>query len=346
VEHIGIDVHKKDSQVCILPESGDPIEIRFATRADRFGEALGGRPRARVLLEASTESEWVARTLEALGHEVIVADPNFAPMYGTRTRRVKTDRRDARSLAEACRAGTFRVAHRRSDAQRQVNARLAVRDALVRTRSRFIALARALLRGRGYRVPSGEAETFAARVAAMNLPGELLSAVAPLLARFDLLNSQIAFSDEAIAVATEDDEVVQNLQTVPGIGPVTAAAFRALVDDARRFRGPHQVEAYIGLVPSEKSSGEKQRKGRITKTGNGRMRWLLVQAAHGIRRSKSLDSLRLREWAQRIELRRGRGVALVALARKLAGILFAMMRDESRFNAQLTANTRPPMLAA
>ena len=79
-------------------------------------------------------------------------------------------------------------------------------------------------------VPSGEAETFAARVAAMNLPGELLSAVAPLLATFDLLNSQIAFSDEAIAVATEDDEVVQNLQTVPGIGPVTAAAFRALVE--------------------------------------------------------------------------------------------------------------------
>src|SRR5512145_1416850 len=86
VEHIGMDVHKRESQVCILNEGA---------------AVLGGRPRARILLEASTESEWVAQCLEGLGHEVIVADPNFAPMYATRRRRVKTDRRDARTLAEA-----------------------------------------------------------------------------------------------------------------------------------------------------------------------------------------------------------------------------------------------------
>lgn len=334
LDHIGIDVHKKDSQVCILPEEGEPIEIRFGTRPECFGEALGGRPRARVLLEASTESEWVARSIEALGHEVVVADPNFAPMYGARTRRVKTDRRDARALAEACRSGTYRSAHRRSDAQRRLNARLSVRDALVRTRSRYIAVVRALLRGQGYRVPSGEAETFAVRVAALPLPGDLKSVVGPLLRMFDVLNAQVSFSDEAIAVATQADEIVERLQTAPGVGRVTAAAFRALVDEADRFKGAHQLEAYVGLVPSEMSSGEKQRKGRITKTGNSRMRWLLVQAAHSIWRSKSLQSLRLREWARRIEARRGRGVAVVALARKLAGILFAMMRDGSRFEAR------------
>ena len=90
---------------------------------------LRDRPWARILLEASTESEWVARCLEALGHEVIVADPNFAPMYATRTRKVKTDRRDARALADACLLGAYHPAHRLSDPQRHVRGRLLVRDA-------------------------------------------------------------------------------------------------------------------------------------------------------------------------------------------------------------------------
>jgi transposase len=88
----------------------------------------------------------VARCLEALGHEVIVADPNFAPMYATRSRKVKTDRRDARSLAEACVLGAYRAAHRLSDAQRHVQGRVGVRDALVRTSTRYIVLIRALIR--------------------------------------------------------------------------------------------------------------------------------------------------------------------------------------------------------
>lgn len=345
MEHIGIDVHKVNSQLCVLPERGEVLEARFPTRPEAFREALGGRPRAKVLLEASTESEWVARTIEALGHEVVVADPNFAPMYGMRTRRVKTDRRDARALAEACRAGNYRAAHRRSDEQRRITARLAVRDALVRTRTRYIAVVRALLRGRGLRVPAGEAEGFAGRVASLALPGDLKSAVGPLLALFEPLNKEIAFCDAAIAAATENDEVVKMLRTAPGVGPVTAAAFRALVDDVERFRDAHQLEAYVGLVPSELSSGEKQRKGRITKTGDGRMRWLLVQAAHGIRRSRSLETLRLREWASRIEARRGSGIALVALARKLAGILFAMMRDRARFRGHRTNASHEALVA-
>ena len=101
MRQVGIDVHKNQSQVCILNERGERIEQRILTDRIRFGEVFGGGPRDRILIEASTESEWVARCLEDLGHEVIVADPNFAPMYATRSRRVKTDRRDARALAEA-----------------------------------------------------------------------------------------------------------------------------------------------------------------------------------------------------------------------------------------------------
>ena len=98
MDHIGMDVHKKESQLCILAEGGELIERRIRTEPERFAAVLGDRPQARILLEASTDGEWVARCLEALGHEVIVADPNFAPMYATRTRKVKTDRRDARAL--------------------------------------------------------------------------------------------------------------------------------------------------------------------------------------------------------------------------------------------------------
>ena len=87
MDHIGIDVHKKESQICILTEAGELIERRVRTEPQRFAAVLGDRPRARILLEASTDSEWVARCLEGLGHEVIVADPNFAPMYATRTRK-------------------------------------------------------------------------------------------------------------------------------------------------------------------------------------------------------------------------------------------------------------------
>ena len=101
--------------------------------------------RARILLEASTESEWVARHLESLGHEVIVADPNYAPMYANRSRRTKTDKRDARTLMDACETGAWRPAYRLSEARRHVRAELAVRDALVRTRTRYIALAKTLV---------------------------------------------------------------------------------------------------------------------------------------------------------------------------------------------------------
>ena len=112
------------------------IERRSVTSRERFTAMLGTRPAARILLEAATESEWVARHLEALGHTVIAADPSFAAMYATRSKRVKTDKRDARTLCEALQLGAYRAIHRASDEQRQVRAQLAVRDALGTRRAR------------------------------------------------------------------------------------------------------------------------------------------------------------------------------------------------------------------
>jgi transposase len=331
VDHIGMDVHKKDSQLCVLSEDGELLEQRIRTEAGRFREVFGSRPLARILIESSTESEWVARCLEALGHEVIVADPNFAPMYAHRSRKVKTDRRDARALAEACVLGAYRRAHRLSDEQRHVRGRLITREALVRTRSSYIALIRARLRQHGWRVRSGGANAFIRRVHELPLPGRLLSEVAPLLAVMRHVNQQLAYSDERIETVTRTDERVRRLRTVPSVGPVTAAAFVAALDDVTRFRRAHDVEAYLGLVPRELSSGESQHRGRITKAGSPHVRRLLVQATVSMLRVPDPQTAALRAWASGIAARRGKKIAVVALARRLAGILFAMLRDGTTY---------------
>jgi transposase len=327
MEHIGIDVHKRESQICIVAEGGELLEQRIRTEPERFAAVLGKRPRARILIEASTDSEWGARCLEALGHEVIIADPNFAPMYATRSRKGKTDRRDARALAEACLLGADRPAHRLSDPQRHVRGRLGVRDALVRPRTRYSSLIRALLRQHGYRVPSGSAEHFIQRVQRLPLPGRLLSVVAPLLAVMRPRNEQLADSDERIEHLAAQDPRVPRLRSVPCVGPVTPAAFLAAIDDVGRFLHAHQLEAYLGLVPREYSSGESQRRGPITKAGHSRPRWLLIQAAVSILRRRPPEAEALRTWALRIAARRGKQIAVVALARRLAGILYALLRD-------------------
>src|SRR5947199_324374 len=161
---IGLDLHKRESQLCILGADGSVVERRIATTRERFTAVLGARPPARILLEASTESEWVARHLESLGHTVIVADPTYAPMYATRSRRVKTDRRDARTLMDACQTGAYRLAHRLSDPRRHIRAELAVRDALVRARTRYVALAKTLVRRDCLRVASSESHLCAQRI--------------------------------------------------------------------------------------------------------------------------------------------------------------------------------------
>ena len=141
------------------------------------------------------------------------------------------------------------------------------------------------------------------------------------------LQPPLAYSDERSAAVTATDERVRRLQSVPNIGPVTAAAFVVAIDEASRFRHPHEVEAYLGLVPRELSSGETQRRGRITKAGSRRGRWLLIQAAVSMLRLRDPRTATLREGAGRIAAHRGKGIAVVALARRLAGILFALLRD-------------------
>jgi transposase len=332
MEMIGIDLHKRESQVCIRTETGEFIERRIVTGRGAFAALFASRPRGRILLEASTESEWVARYLESLGHEVIVADPGFAPMYATRSKKVKTDKRDARTLCEAAQRGTYRAIHRVSDAQRHLRSDLAVRDAIVRTRTRYVAIIKAFVRREGLRVRSGEPAQTVAKLAELELPEHVRAELAPLVALLGPTNEQLDEADARITALAHENPIVPRLRTVPGIGPITALAFVAALDDISRFANAHQVQAYLGLVPSEYSSGERQLRGRITKRGNARTRWLLVEAGWRVLRSNDPAAAPLRAWADRVALRRGKRIAVVALARRLAGILYAVWRDNTTYN--------------
>jgi transposase len=346
MDHIGIDAGMKTSHLCELTEAGEVIERQIRTERTRLQEVFGSRPPARILIEAATDSEWIACCLEELGHDVIVADPNYAPMYAHRSRRIKTDRRDAHAWAEAGRLGAYRPAHRTSPVQRERRTRRGVRELLIHTRSRWIVHVRTRLRRDGLRLPPGRAENFVARVKLLAVSERLAAHSAPVLCLLEPVNAQIAALDDQVTQGAREDMRTQRLMTAPGVGPVTAVAFVATVDRETRFRNAHQLESYLGLVPREWSSRETQRKGAITKAGNTRMRWLLVEAAWCIlRRKPKPETVVLRTWAEGTARRRGSHVAAVALARRLAGILFAMWRDQTEFDAPLVGG-RPPQRQA
>ena len=248
MEYGAIDLHMKESEIRIIDEKGAVLFARrIATTRPRLTDVFGSRPPLRILLESGTGSEWVAQHLEALGHEVVVADPNYAPMYGQRQRRIKTDRRDVAALAEANRRDLFRRAHRVSAPQRDVRRRLRVRDQLVHMRRQAINLLRAQLRSEGVRVPTGAAETFVARFTASAASAAVRDAMAPLLEVLAAIAPLIAQAEQWTRRAAAADPVARRLMTAPGVGPVVALAFQATVDDVGRFATPGAVTAYLGF---------------------------------------------------------------------------------------------------
>ena len=336
MEYGAIDLHTRYSQIRVIDAEGRVLrEQRIPTTRERLTTAFAGLGLVRILLETGTESEWVAQTLEAAGHAVIVADPNFAPMYGERRRRVKTDRRDVAALAEANRRGFYRLAYRRSAPQRAMQQILRTRRQLVAMRSGTISLLRSLLRQEGYRLPSGSSAQVPTRLATLDVPAALALTLAPLHQTVADLSARIAAIDTRIRAAVQDDAVVTRLQSVPGVGPVVAVTFRATLDRIDRFREAGQVSALAGLVPREDSSGERQQRGHITKTGSRELRSLLIQAAWACWRSRGSGALRV--WAEQLAARRGRRIAVVALARRLSRLLFAIWRDGSTFVPALVA---------
>ena len=335
MEYGAIDLHLRQSQIRIVREDGSVVlDRRIGTTRESLPAVFQGRTRMRVIVESGTESEWVAQTVEACGHEVIVVDPNYTLMYGTRQRRVKTDRRDVAALAEANRHGIYRAAHRVSAAQRHQRRVLRVREQLIRVRTQAINLLRAQLRQEGYRLPSGSADRAAARYRALAIPGALAQALAPVMALLEHLGPAMGAANSDATAAAREDPNVRRLTTAPGVGTIIGLTYRATVDDIGRFREAASVSAYFGLVPCEASSADQQRRGRITKRGPTTARSLLIQAAWGVWRQRARDPLQL--WARRLAERRGRRIAVVALARRLCRILSAMWRDGTDYQPAMT----------
>jgi len=194
---------------------------------------------------------------------------------------------------------------------------------------------RSLLRQSGYRVGSGTPARLPARVAALGLPASLAATLAPLGRLVETLTTEIAAIDGRLATAAAADPVIERLQTVPGVGLIVALTFRTFVDDVSRFGSASHVSAALGLVPREDSSAERRHRGHITKAGPRELRSLLVQASWACWRSAGAGTLRA--WVDRLASRRGKRIAVVALARRLSRIMFAIWRDDTRFRAATVA---------
>jgi transposase len=217
-----------------------------------------------------------------------------------------------------------------------VQAQLNVRRELTDSRTRAISLARAITRGVGLRIRSGSTRSFLVRLTAADLPSSIAETLAPVQRLIAVVNDELAAADDQCARIAAEDPTVARLTTVPGIGPITATAYVAALDDAARFNRAAQVASYLGLVPREYSSGEQQRRGRVLRSAHPYVQSLLVQAAWRVWLSKDPRTADLRRWAQGLAHRRGRNIAVVALARRLARILFAMWRDGVPYDAART----------
>jgi len=282
------------------------------------------KPQAQIAVEACREVWWVARRLREWGHEVLVVDTTRVKQVGVGHHRRKTDRIDAEVLAKALERGLLPKAHELSPRAQELRLHLSVRRGLIESRAQLMTTIRGLARARGVRLRTAGATQFARMVRGSTLGEDLRALVEPLLTMVEALDVQIGLTDRKLELLCAREPVIERLKTVPGVADVVAAAFVSVVDDAKRFTHAHQVEAYLGLVPSEFTSG-RRRLGAITKQGNGYLRTLLNQAAWALLRRKKEDPIK--QWGLGVLARRGQRVAVVAIARRLVGVLWALWRD-------------------
>jgi transposase len=302
-------------------------------------EYLAGRPKSRVVVETCAEAFLVADAALELGHEARVVSATLVRTLGVGARRNKTDRRDAQVLSEVSTRIDLPSVHIPSEASRTRKTLCGMRDGLVTSRTKVINTVRGWLRGQGRRPRPGSTGTFTERVRTL-LGEEVPGYVERQLRTVDALSKEIDEADAEVEKHAKADETCARLMTVPGVGAVTAVRFVAAVDEVERFEDAHHLESYLGLVPGESSSSERQQRLSITKAGPKRLRWVLVQAAWSLRtRCRARAALPLQVWADQVEQRRGKRTATVALARKLAGILYAIWRDGSVYKEPRVAQS-------
>src|SRR5215472_11696816 len=322
---IGCDYHPGFQQIAFVDaETGDVAERRLQHReqAEQFHRELKQRNLAvRVGMESSGHSRWFERLLQELGFELWIGDP--AEIRTKRVRKQKTDRQDAQLLLQLMLENRFPRIWVPDAENRDLRQLLWHRHRLVQMRTRVmnqlhvVVLNEGLRRKKALWRPAGrrELESFALAPWASRRRQDLLDLL-------DQLTPKIQELTDALQEEVKKRPVARRLITHPGVGPLTALAFELVIGSPERFSCGKQIASYVGLVPTEESSGDRRRLGHISKQGNVLLRFLLVEAAQVTVRSQS-------QWRSRffhLALRRGRKIAKVAMARKLAVHLYWMWR--------------------
>jgi transposase len=334
VEHYaGIDVSLERSSVCVVDATGKIVrEAEVASEPEALVVLLRqlGLPLARVGLEAGPLSQWLHAGLAEAGFEAVLLETRHVKA-ALSAMVVKTDRKDARGIAQLLRMGWYRPVHRKSLSAQEVRALLVGRK-LLQAKLRDVELSiRGILRGFGLKVGEVSRGRFAARVEELAAGHEMLGTVigAMLQAR-DGLRAEFVRLHRRMLAIVRDDAVCRRLMTAPGVGALVAVTFKTAVDDPGRFRTAKAVGAHFGLTPKRYQSGETDVTGGISKVGDAMVRTALYEAANVMLTRTSRVSA-LKRWAVEVAKRRGAKRAKVALARKLAGVLHRMWANAADF---------------
>jgi transposase len=329
----GLDVSVKDTSVCIVDDTGRIVrEVKVASEPEALLVALTSPVYRfkRIGLEAGPLSQWIFSALAEAGLPAICVETRH--MRAVLQAQVnKTDRNDARGMAQMMRAGLYRPVHVKTMRSQKLRMLLTHRKLL---QSKAIAIdndLRGTLRNFGLKVGVVGASKFEARIRVLveDLP-DLAELVEPLLIVRRTLREQIGILHGRLLAIVRTDDVCRRLMTVPGVGPVVALTYRATVDVPARFRNSKAVGAVFGLTPCKYQSGEIDRSGGISRCGDEMMRAMLYEAAH-IMLVRSTKWSWLKAWAMKIARHRGLKKAIVALARRLAVILHRIWVDGSEF---------------
>ena len=344
---VGVDLGDRFSRYCVLNGEGEVIEEgRIRTNEEEFRRHWEGEARQRGVLETGTHSPWISRLLQSLGHEVIVA--NARKVRAISENESKNDRQDAEMLARLgyCNPKLLRpIRHRSVERQCDLNL-LRARDTLVRARTMLINSVRGLVKSAGRRLPAATSEGFVRRVSAA-VPAELGAATQPLLQQIAGLTIQIRGLDHTIEKLAERYPEIHILRTVPGVGPVIAAAYVLTLDGVEAVAHSRSVGGFLGLRPKQSPSGDSDPEHNISKTGNVYLRRLLVQAAHYVLGRFGPDSA-LRRWGLKLAAggQRAKKRAVVAVARKLAVLLHHLWRTGQNYQPFPEAISAPGTAAS
>lgn len=331
--YAGIDVSLKESSVCVVDATGKVVrEVKVASEPAalvRYFDELG-LPVSRIGLEAGPLSQWLHAGLMAAGRDAVLLETRHVKA-ALSAMTVKTDRKDARGIAQLLRMGWYRPVHGKSAPCKDTRALLAGRKLLQGKLLDVELSIRGILRGYGLKVGEVSRGRFEARIRELTAGHAILETVigAMLAARMALWNEFTRLHREMLKIARAD-RVCRRLMSAPGVGALVALTYRSAVDDPLRFTKSGTIGAYFGLTPKKYQSGETDRDGGVSKVGDSMVRTALFEAAH-IMLTRAVRFSSLKRWALGVAQRRGMKRAKVALARKLGVVLHRMWVEATEF---------------